>query len=152
MDNNYIPKPASPITGRIPINLPDYTKPVFTPKNSNGIPDFKQEIDQIVNEFVNQDQEWYDEPDYTQAVAQGMRDILDDGRPKLTRSEAEEQMHLTELRRQAEGYDENDAIVISQVLAKRYPMAMFAALNDEYFQMKSTVDKITGAIGENAQQ
>lgn len=148
--NDYIPKPNNPVTGRIPNNLPDYTKPVFTPKTGNDIPDFKQELGQVVSEFTNPDQDWYDEPDYTQAVAQGMQDILDE-RPRLTRSEAEEQMHLTELRRQAEGYDENDAIVISQVLAKRYPMAMFAALNDEYFQMKSTVDKITGAIGD-AQQ
>lgn len=144
--NDYYPKPVNPVTDRIPDNLPDYTKPVYTPKIGNDIPNFKQELGQVVNDFVNPDTEWYDEPDYTQAVAQGMQDMLQEGRPRLTRSEAEEQMHLTELRRQAEGYDENDAIVISQVLAKKYPMTMFAALNDEYFQMKSTVDKITGAI------
>ncbi len=148
MDSNYIPKPVSPVTGRIPNNLPDYNKPVYTPKTTPEFPDFKQELGQVVKEFTNSDPEWYDEPDYTQAVAQGMQDILSE-RPQLTRSEAEEQMHLTELRRQAEGYDENDAIVISEVLAKKYPMTMFAALNNEYFAMKQVVDTVTGAVNQN---
>ena len=124
----------NPVTSQIPDSLPDYTAPVYTPKEED--PDLH---------FVNTDDDWYDEPDYTKAVAQGMQEILAET-PRLTRSEAEEQMHLTELRRLAEGYTENDAIVISQVMAKRYPWVMFNALNEEYFNMKQVVDTVTGAI------
>ena len=135
---DYFPKPNNPVTGRIPNYIPeDFTKPVYTPREAE------------MNSKPNDDVDWYDEPDYTQAVAQGMQEVLAET-PRLTRSEAEEQMHLTELRRQAEGYNENDAIVISQVLAKKYPMTMFAALNDEYFAMKNIVDTVTGAVNENA--
>lgn len=141
MDDLY-PKKVNPITDQIPDNLPDYTQPVYTPKKTVG---------QILEPFFkNEDPEWYDEPDYTQAVSQGMMDILNE-RPQLTRSEAEEQMHLTELRRLAEGYTESDAQVISSVLAKKYPYVMFAALNDEYFTMKQVVDTVTGAV-QNAEQ
>lgn len=134
---DYFPKPNNPVTGRIPNYIPeDFTKPVYTPRETE------------MNSQPNDDIDWYDEPDYTQAVAQGMQEVLAET-PRLTRSEAEEQMHLTELRRQAEGYNENDAIVISQVLAKKYPMTMFAALNDEYFAMKNIVDTVTGAVNEN---
>lgn len=141
MDDLY-PKKVNPITDQIPDNLPDYTQPVYTPKKTVG---------QILEPmFKNEDPEWYDEPDYTQEVSQGMMDILNE-RPQLTRSEAEEQMHLTELRRLAEGYTESDAQVISSVLAKKYPYVMFAALNDEYFTMKQVVDTVTGAV-QNAEQ
>lgn len=127
----------NPIVQSIPDKLPDYTQPVFTPK-TEPIPQFKEEMAEASVEF-------FDEPDYSTEVAQGINDILNE-RPQLTRSEAEEQMHLTELKRLAEGYTENDAIVISQVLAKNFPMAMFSALNDEYFNMKKLVDNITGAV------
>ena len=125
----------NPITAQIPDTLPDYTQPVYTPKEEED-PDLR---------FVNTDDDWYDEPDYTKAVAQSVQDILNE-RPQLTRSEAEEQMHLVELRRLAEAYTENDAIVISQVLAKKYPWVMFAALNDEYSAMKQVVDTLRGAV------
>ena len=140
MDNNYIPTRVNPVTGRIPDNLPDYTAPVYTPKD-------EPYVEPVI---VNTDPEWYDEPDYTRAVAQGMQEILNE-RPQLTRTEAEEQFHLTELRRLAEGYTESDAIVISQVMAKRYPWVMFNALNEEYFNMKQVVDTVTGAV-QNAEQ
>lgn len=141
--NNYIPAGSFKVDPRIPDRLPDYTQPVYTPKNSptGPIPSFKQEMTEASIEFYDDP----DYPDYTAEVQQGMKDILNE-RPQLTRSEAEEQMHLTELKRLAEGYTENDAIVISQVLAKNYPMAMFSALNDEYSNMKKVVDSITGAI------
>ena len=67
----------NPVTAQIPDSLPDYTQPVFTPKEED--PDLH---------FVNTDEDWYDEPDYTQAVAKGMQDVLNE-RPQLTRSEAE---------------------------------------------------------------
>lgn len=125
----------NPVTGQIPDSLPDYTAPVYTPK---------EEL-QRNNVYPNADDDWYDEPDYTQAIAQDVQNILNE-RPQLSRSEAEEQMHLVELRRLAEAYTENDAIVISQVLAKKYPWVMFTALNDEYFAMKQVVDTVTGAV------
>ena len=124
----------NPVTGQIPDSLPDYTVPVYTPKEEPQS-----------NAYPNADEDWYDEPDYTQAIAQDVQKILNE-RPQLTRSEAEEQMHLVELRRLAEAYTENDVIVISQVLAKRYPWVMFTALNDEYFTMKQVVDTVTGAV------
>lgn len=139
----YFPGPRNPVTSQIPNSLPveDYQRQVYTPKNTGPI--------QVPNNFLqpqpNTDPDWYDEPDYTEAVAQGMQEALAET-PRLTRSEAEEQMHLTELRRQAEGYDQNDAIVISEVLAKKYPMEMFAALHNEYFNMKQIVDTVTGAV------
>ena len=140
----YFPGPRNPVTSQIPDSLPnDYQRQVYTPRNTGGI--------QVPNNFLqpqpNMDEDWYDEPDYTEAVAQGMQDVLAET-PRLTRSEAEEQMHLTELRRQAEGYDENDAIVISEVLAKKYPLCMFTALNNEYFNMKNIVDTVTGAVND----
>lgn len=128
MDNYYPPNKNRAI-GRIPRTLPDSNQQVFTPKTN-------------VKEFENTDIDWYDEPDYTQAVAQGMQEVLAET-PRLTRSEAEEQMHLTELRRQAEGYNENDAIVISKVLAKNYPWTLFDALNEEFNSMRQVVDTIT---------
>lgn len=127
--DNYYPPNKNRVTGRIPNNLPDSNQQVFTPKTG-------------VKEFENTDIDWYDEPDYTQAVAQGMQEVLAET-PRLTRSEAEEQMHLTELRRQAEGYNENDAIVISKVLAKKYPWTLFDALNEEFNSMRQVVDTIT---------
>lgn len=138
--NNYIPAGSFKVDPRIPDYLPDrFTQSIYTPKQSTGpIPSLKEEMAEASVEY-------FDEPDYTAEVQQGMNDILNE-RPQLTRSEAEEQMHLTELKRLAEGYTENDAIVISQVLAKNYPMAMFSALNDEYSNMKKVVDSITGAI------
>lgn len=136
--DNYYPKKANPVTGQIPDILPDYTKPVFTPK------------DEPEPEVIYTPEEgWLDE-DYTREVQQGMNDILDQ-RPQLSRTEAEEQMHLTELRRLAEAYTENDAIVISEVLAKRYPFAMFDALKNECYQMKYTLDTITGAVNNEQQ-
>lgn len=123
----------NPVTAQIPDSLPDYTAPVYTPKDAPS------------NVHPNMDEDWYDEPDYSQAIAQDVQKILNE-RPQLTRSEAEEQMHLVELRRLAEAYTENDAIVISQVLAKKYPWVMFTALNDEYFAMKQVVDTVTGAV------
>lgn len=134
--NNYIPAGSFKVDPRIPDTLPDYTQAVFTPRNT--APDFKQEMAEASVEF-------YDEPDYTQEVAQGIRETLSET-PRLTRSEAEEQMHLVELRRLAEAYTENDARVISEVMAKKYPMVMFAALNNEYFAMKQIVDTVTGAV------
>ena len=132
----------NPIVSQIPDHLTDYTKPVFTPKD-------EPELEVL----YSPEEEWLDDAveDYTREVAQGMQEILDE-RPQLTRSEAEEQMHLTELRRLAEAYTENDAIVISQVMAKRYPFAMLNALSDELYQMKITLDTITGAVNENTQQ
>lgn len=127
--DNYYPPNKNRVTGRIPNNLPDANQQVFTPKTG-------------AKEFENTDIDWYDEPDYTQAVAQGMQEVLSET-PRLTRSEAEEQMHLTELRRQAEGYNENDAIVISKVLAKKYPWTLFDALNEEFNSMRQVVDTIT---------
>lgn len=127
----------NPVTAQIPDSLPDYTAPVYTPKDAPS------------NVHPNMDEDWYDEPDYSQAIAQDVQKILNE-RPQLTRSEAEEQMHLVELRRLAEAYTENDAIVISQVLAKKYPWVMFTALNDEYFAMKQVVDTVTGAV-QNAE-
>ena len=139
---------------RIPNALPteDYQKPIYTPKQSTGpirVPvDFLQPPPQ---EFVNTDQDWYDEPDYTQAVAQGMQETLQEARPQLSRSEAEEQMHLTELRRLAEAYSENDAKVISEVLSKNYPLIMFDALQVEFTDMKLRLDTITGAVNNDTQ-
>lgn len=134
--NNYIPAGSFKVDPRIPDTLPDYTQAVFTPREPT--PDFKEEMAEASVEF-------FDEPDYTQEVAQGIQDVLSET-PRLTRSEAEEQMHLVELRRLAEAYTENDARVISEVLAKKYPMVMFAALNNEYFAMKQIVDTVTGAV------
>ena len=142
MDNNYFPTRVNPVTGPIPDNLPDYTAPVYTPKD--------EPIMDNTQYYPNTDPQWYDEPDYTREVAQGMQEILNE-RPQLTRTEAEEQFHLTELRRLAEGYTESDAIVISQVMAKKYPWVMFNALNEEYFNMKQVVDTVTGAV-QNAEQ
>lgn len=136
MVNNYIPAGSFKVDPRIPDTLPDYTQPVFTPKEP--APDFKEEMSEASVEF-------FDEPDYTQEVAQGIRDTLSET-PRLTRSEAEEQMHLVELRRLAEAYTANDARVISQVLAKKYATIMFVALHDEYVNMKNIVDTVTGAV------
>ena len=142
--NHYIPAGSFKVDPRIPDSLPDYTQPVYTPKHQTApIPPFKQEMADATEEF-------YDEPDYTQEVAQGIQEVLAET-PRLTRSEAEEQMHLTELRRLAEGYTQNDAIVISEVLAKRYPLIMFTALNNEYFAMKQIVDTVTGAVKDAEQ-
>lgn len=140
--NSYIPAGQKhPVTGQIPDHLPDYTTAVFTPREP--APNFKEEMAEASVEF-------FDEPDYTSEVMSGVNDILNE-RPQLTRSEAEEQMHLTELRRLAEGYTENDAVVISEVLAKRYPLVMFTALNNEYFNMKQIVDTVTGAVKDAEQ-
>ena len=134
--DNYYPKRPNPVTGQIPDNLPDYTKPIFTPK------------DEPEPEVIYTPEEgWLDEEDYTHEVAQGINDILNE-RPQLTRSEAEEQMHLTELRRLAEGYTESDAMVISEVLSKNYPVIVLNALGNEMFQMKYKLDAITGAVNE----
>ena len=134
--DNYYPKRPNPVTGQIPDNLPDYTKPIFTPK------------DEPEPEVIYTPEEgWLDDEDYTHEVAQGINDILNE-RPQLTRSEAEEQMHLTELRRLAEGYTESDAMVISEVLAKNYPVILLNALGNEMFQMKYKLDAITGAVNE----
>lgn len=143
--NNYIPAGSFKVDPRIPDTLPDYTTPVYTPRQqTEPIPPFKQEMAEASEEF-------FDEPDYTSEVAQGIQEVLAET-PRLSRSEAEEQMHLTELRRLAEGYTQNDAIVISEVLAKRYPMVMFTALNNEYFSMKQIVDTVTGAVKDAEQQ
>ena len=140
--NNYIPAGSFKVDPRIPDSLPDYTQPVYTPRQqTEPIPPFKQEMTEASVEFFDDP----DYPDYTQEVAQGIQEALAET-PRLTRSEAEEQMHLTELRRLAEGYTQNDAIVISEVLAKRYPLIMFTALNNEYFAMKQIVDTVTGAV------
>ena len=134
--DNYYPKRPNPVTGQIPDNLPDYTKPIFTPK------------DEPEPEVIYTPEEgWLDDEDYTHEVAQGINDILNE-RPQLTRSEAEEQMHLTELRRLAEGYTESDAMVISEVLSKNYPVIVLNALGNEMFQMKYKLDAITGAVNE----
>lgn len=152
MEKTYYPTKSSPVVDAIPDNLPDYTAPVYTPKDdrpegfydrppmqrSTGpIPQFKQDMAEAI--------EYYDDPDYTEEVSKGINDILNE-RPQLTRSEAEEQMHLTELRRLAEAYTANDARVISEVLAKKYAPIMFIALNDEYKNMKNVVDTVTGAV------
>lgn len=137
MNNYYPPKSHSPLVDAIPNTLPDYTQAVFTPREQ-PVPEFKDEMAEASVEF-------FDEPDYTSEVANGINEILNET-PRLTRSEAEEQMHLTELRRLAEGYTQNDATVISEVLAKKYPMVMFTALNNEYFAMKQIVDTVTGAV------
>ena len=139
--NNYIPAGSFKVDPRIPDTLPDYTQAVFTPREP--APSFKQEMADATEEF-------YDEPDYTQEVAQGIHEILAET-PRLTRSEAEEQMHLTELRRLAEGYTANDARVISEVLAKKYATIMFVALHDEYCNMKNIVDTVTGAVKDAEQ-
>ena len=134
--DNYYPKRPNPVTGQIPDNLPDYTKPIFTPK------------DEPEPEVIYTPEEgWLDDEDYTHEVAQGINDILNE-RPQLTRSEAEEQMHLTELRRLAEGYTESDAMVISEVLSKNYPVIVLNALGNEMFQMKYKLDAITGEVNE----
>lgn len=157
MENSYFPKPDNPITSRIPNNILDDTKQVFTP---NYIPrDFAKQVftpkshpDVCPSPQPNSDQDWYDEPDYTKAVAQGVQEVLNDARPQqMTRSEAEEQMHLTELRRLAEAYSENDARVISEVMSKNYPMIMFAALQVEFTDMKYRLDTITGAVNNDTQ-
>lgn len=137
INNYYPPKSHSPLVDAIPNTLPDYTQAVFTPREQ-PVPEFKDEMAEASVEF-------FDEPDYTSEVANGINEILNET-PRLTRSEAEEQMHLTELRRLAEGYTQNDATVISEVLAKKYPMVMFTALNNEYFAMKQIVDTVTGAV------
>lgn len=118
------------VTHQIPDNLPDYSQPVYTPSDQ---------------------QEYYDEPDPLGEIPTVDELFGDALRPSMSRSEAEEQMHLAELRRQAEGYNQNDAAVISLVLAKNHPMEMFSALNDEYFNMKGMVDTITGAVKSNEQ-
>ena len=140
INNYYPPKSHSPLVDKIPDTLPDYTQAVFTPREP--APEFKQEMAEATVEF-------FDEPDYTSEVAQGIQEALSET-PRLTRSEAEEQMHLVELRRLAEAYTENDARVISEVMAKKYPMVMFAALNEEYSNMKNVVDTVTGAV-QNAE-
>ncbi len=136
INNYYPPKSHSPLVDKIPDTLPDYTQAVFTPREP--APEFKQEMAEATVEF-------FDEPDYTSEVAQGIQEALSET-PRLTRSEAEEQMHLVELRRLAEAYTENDVRVISEVMPKKYPMVMFAALNNEYFAMKQIVDTVTGAV------
>lgn len=142
---NYYPKPTNPIQNRIPNYIPeDFTKQVFTPK---------YHPDACPSPQPNGDPDWYDEPDFTQAVAQGVQEVLSEARPQqLTRSEAEEQMHLTELRRLAEAYSENDARVISEVLAKNYPILMLYALEAEFTDMKNRLDTITGAVNSDTQQ
>ena len=135
--DNYYPNRSNPVTGQIPDNLPDYTKPVYTPKDEPEV-------------IYTPEEDWLDE-DYTHEVAQGMQDILDQ-RPHHSRTEAEEQMHLTELRRLAEAYTENDAIVISEVLAKKHPFAMFNALMNEFYNIKSALEAVTGAVNELQQQ
>ena len=141
MDSNrYFQKQDNPVLNRIPNAIPDENRQVFTPKyHPDACPQ------------PNVDEDWYDEPDYTQAVAQGMQEVLQDARPQLTRSEAEEHMHLTELRRLAEAYSANDASVISEVLAKNYPSIMFAALSNAFDDMKYRLDTITGAIHNDTQ-
>lgn len=136
INNYYPPKSHSPLVDAIPDSLPDYTQAVFTPREP--APNFKQEMSEASVEF-------FDEPDYTAEIAQGIQEALNET-PRLTRSEAEEQMHLVELRRLAEAYTENDARVISEVMAKKYPIIMFAALSNEYFAMKQIVDTVTGAV------
>ncbi len=128
---------------RIPDTLPDYTQAVFTPRNTGPLPNFKQEMAEASEEF-------YDEPDYTQEVTKGLQETLAET-PRLSRTEAEEQMHLVELRRLAEAYTINDATVLSEVMAKKYPMIMFAALSNEFDQIKGTLDTITGAINTDEQ-
>lgn len=159
MEPTYYPKhPNSSVVSNIPDSLPDYSKPVFTPKEDRPEGFYERPPMQrtgpmptLREEMAEATIEYFDEPDYTREVMNGVNEVLNE-RPSLTRSEAEEQMHLTELRRLAEGYSESDATVISQVLAKRYPMIMFTALNDEYSQMKTTLDTITGAIKDEPQQ
>lgn len=141
INNYYPPKSHSPLVDAIPDNLPDYTQAVFTPREP--APDFKQEMSVASEEF-------FDEPDYTSEIAQGINEVLSE-RPQLTRSEAEEQMHLVELRRLAEAYTANDARVISEVLAKKYASIMFVALHEEYNNMKNVVDTVTGAVKDAEQ-
>lgn len=139
MEKPYYPGPKNQVTSRIPNYIPeDFTKPVYTPRETDVCPQ------------PNNDLDWYDEPDYTQAVAQGMQEVLAET-PRLSRSEAEEQMHLTELRRLAEAYSANDAQVLCEVLAKNYPLVMFDALGNEFSQMKYTLDTITGAVNSDTQ-
>lgn len=136
INNYYPPKSHSPLVDAIPNNLPDYTQAVFTPRDPAS--EFKQEMADATVEF-------FDEPDYTAEIANGIRETLNET-PRLTRSEAEEQMHLVELRRLAEAYTANDARVISEVLAKKYAPIMFVALHEEYANMKNIVDTVTGAV------
>lgn len=150
--DNYHPKRVNPITGQIPDHLPNYSQPVYTPKDPG--PDFMNRPigpTPFQQEMAEASIEYFDEPDYTQEVAQGINEILNE-RPQLTRSEAEEQMHLTELRRLADGYTINDAVVISEVLAKNYPEIMFQALSNEFCQMKLTLTTITGAVNNDGVQ
>ena len=149
--DNYHPKRINPITGQIPDHLPDYSQPVYTPKDPG--PDFMNRPvgpTPFQQEMAEASVEYFDEPDYTQEVMQGVQEILNE-RPQLTRSEAEEQMHLTELRRLAEGYTVNDAIVISEVLSKNYPDVMFQALSNEFSQMQYKLNTITGAVNDEGQ-
>lgn len=141
MTNRY-PWRGSQVAKQIPDNLPDYSQPIYTPtEQQNASPAVSQ---------VPLEPEYYDEDDPLASVPT-VDELFGDIRPSMTRSEAEEQMHLSELRRLAEGYTENDAAVISSVLAKNYPMQMFQALNDEYFNMKQVVDTVTGAVKQNEQ-
>ena len=133
----------SSITSRIPDRLTDYSKPIFTPK------DEEPEV------LYSPEEGWLDEPveQFTQQFVEDLHQTMEEyGTPTLSRSEAEEQMHLTELRRLAEAYTENDAIVISQVLAKKYPYAMFNALGNEFYNIKSALDAVTGAVNVVQQQ
>lgn len=155
-ENRYFPKSENPIINKIPDTIPDGNKQVFTPNYihkdlAKQVLTPKYHPDVCPSPQPNDDQDWYDEPDYTQAIAQGVQEVLSDARPQLTRSEAEEQMHLTELRRLAEAYSENDAKVISEVMSKNYPMIMFAALQVEFTDMKYRLDTITGAVNNDTQ-
>lgn len=146
MERTFYPKQSS-VASNIPDSLPDYSKPVYTPKEEPRPVSFHEQFKHDLQNAV----EFYDEPDYTHEVQQGMNEIINE-RPQLTRSEAEEQMHLTELRRLAEAYTENDAVVISEVLARKYPFAMFTALNNEFCDMKYRLEMITGAVNDGTQQ
>lgn len=141
MTNRY-PWRGSQVVKQIPDNLPDYSQPIYTPTE-------QQNVSPAVLPSVAPEPEYYDEDPL--AGVPTVDELFGDIRPSMTRSEAEEQMHLSELRRLAEGYTENDAAVISSVLAKNYPMQMFQALNDEYFNMKQVVDTVTGAVKQNEQ-
>lgn len=144
INNYYPPKSHSPLVDAIPDSLPDYTQAVFTPREP--APNFKQEMSEASVEFFDEP----DYPDYTAEITQGIQDTLAET-PRLSRTEAEEQMHLVELRRLAEAYTENDTRVISEVMAKKYPMIMFAALSNEFDQIKGKLDTITGAINTDEQ-
>lgn len=146
MDRTFYPKQNS-LASNIPDSLPNYSQPVFTPKNQEKSSKFHE---QFMRDVQQATEEFFDEPDYVADVAKGINDILSE-RPQLSRSEAEEQMHLTELRRLAEAYTENDAVVISEVLARRYPFAMFTALNNEFADMKYRLETITGAVNDGTQ-